>query len=110
MKSAHLPALSGAGICDGFGDEWLKIGGIKAFADGAVAGRSCAVAEPFESFRTTTPWVFLATKANTGAARATHTATITIVVNAANRRGARARPRERRERIRQDSEAAICGD
>jgi predicted amidohydrolase YtcJ len=44
----HLPALSGAGICDGFGDEWLKIGGIKAFADGAVAGRSCAVAEPFE--------------------------------------------------------------
>jgi predicted amidohydrolase YtcJ len=48
MTYPHLPALSGAGICDGFGDEWLKIGGIKAFADGAVAGRSCAVAEPFE--------------------------------------------------------------
>ncbi len=43
-----LPALAELGVGDGFGDEWLRIGGIKAFADGAVAGRSCAVAEPFE--------------------------------------------------------------
>ena len=44
----HLPALSEVGLRDGFGDEWLRIGGVKAFVDGAVAGRSCAVAEPFE--------------------------------------------------------------
>lgn len=44
----HLPALAAAGLRDGFGDEWLRIGGVKAFVDGAVAGRSCAVAEPFE--------------------------------------------------------------
>ena len=44
----NLPLLSDLGLCAGFGDEWLRIGGIKAFADGAVAGRSCAVAEPFE--------------------------------------------------------------
>ncbi|WP_200934540.1 amidohydrolase [Nostocoides sp. Soil756] len=44
----HLPALTELGLRDGFGDEWLRIGGIKAFVDGAVAGRSCAVAEPFE--------------------------------------------------------------
>ena len=44
----HLPTLTDIGLRDGFGDEWLRIGGIKAFVDGAVAGRSCAVAEPFE--------------------------------------------------------------
>jgi predicted amidohydrolase YtcJ len=43
----HLPSLSAVGLRDGFGDEWLRIGGIKAFVDGAVAGRSCAVAQPF---------------------------------------------------------------
>jgi predicted amidohydrolase YtcJ len=43
-----LSRLAGLGIQGGFGDDWLRIGGIKAFADGAVAGRSCAVAEPFE--------------------------------------------------------------
>lgn len=48
MTFPHLPALRDAGVTDGFGDDWLRIGGIKAFVDGAVAGRSCAVAEPFE--------------------------------------------------------------
>lgn len=43
-----LPRLADVGLSDGFGDEWLRVGGVKAFADGAVAGRSCAVAEPFE--------------------------------------------------------------
>jgi predicted amidohydrolase YtcJ len=44
----NLSRLAELGIQGGFGDDWLRIGGIKAFADGAVAGRSCAVAEPFE--------------------------------------------------------------
>ncbi len=44
----NLPMVAALGLQDGFGDDWLRIGGIKAFADGAVAGRSCAVAEPFE--------------------------------------------------------------
>ncbi len=44
----NLSTVADLGLRDGFGDEWLRIGGIKAFADGAVAGRSCAVAEPFE--------------------------------------------------------------
>jgi len=47
VTSPHLSALEAAGVRSGFGDEWLRIGGIKAFVDGAVAGRSCAVAEPF---------------------------------------------------------------
>jgi predicted amidohydrolase YtcJ len=44
----HLDHLVAAGITDGFGDDWLRIGGIKAFVDGAVAGRTCWVSEPFE--------------------------------------------------------------
>jgi len=48
MTAPFLHALSTAGIAGGFGDDWLRIGGIKTFLDGAVAGRSCAVAEPFE--------------------------------------------------------------
>ncbi len=31
-----------------FGDEWLRFGGIKATWDGAVAGRTCFMEEPFD--------------------------------------------------------------
>ena len=48
VTAPHLDALARIGVRGGFGDEWLRIGGVKVFADGAVAGRSCAVAEPFE--------------------------------------------------------------
>ena len=44
----HLDRLTGLGLSTGFGDEWFRICGIKAFADGAVAGRTCLVEEPFE--------------------------------------------------------------
>ena len=44
----HVSLLPELGLHGEGGDEWLRIGGIKAFADGAVAGRTCAVAEPFE--------------------------------------------------------------
>jgi predicted amidohydrolase YtcJ len=48
LTHPHLPLMADLGVRDGFGDHWLRIGGVKAFVDGAVAGRSCAVAEPFE--------------------------------------------------------------
>ena len=48
MTYPSLPRLAELGVREGFGDHWVRVGGIKAFADGAVAGRSCAVAEPFE--------------------------------------------------------------
>jgi len=44
----HVAEMKRRGLHSGSGDEWLRIGGIKVFTDGAVAGRSCAVAEPFE--------------------------------------------------------------
>lgn len=32
----------------GFGNEWLRIGGIKLFADGSLGGRTAFMLEPFE--------------------------------------------------------------
>ena len=36
------------GLQTGFGDEWLRIGGIKIFADGALGPRTAAMIEPYE--------------------------------------------------------------
>ena len=35
------------GLHTGFGDEWLRIGGIKIFADGSLIGRTAAMVEDF---------------------------------------------------------------
>ncbi|MFH8619607.1 amidohydrolase [Streptomyces sp. NPDC017979] len=44
---AHADAYLSLGVGSGFGDSWLRIGGFKAFVDGAVAGRSCLLEQPF---------------------------------------------------------------
>lgn len=43
-----LDAVEALGTMSGFGDEWLRFGGIKLTWDGAVAGKTCFVHEPFE--------------------------------------------------------------
>ena len=48
MWHTHLDALVGSGIRGGFGDEMLRIGGIKMIADGAIAGRSAWLSQPYE--------------------------------------------------------------
>ncbi|MDP2857091.1 MAG: amidohydrolase [Bacillota bacterium] len=35
------------GLATGFGDDWLKIGPMKLFADGSLIGRTCAMYEPY---------------------------------------------------------------
>ncbi|AUI61842.1 amidohydrolase [Amycolatopsis sp. BJA-103] len=35
------------GMRTGFGDEWLRLGAMKLFADGSLIGRTCAMHEPF---------------------------------------------------------------
>ncbi|WP_249124221.1 amidohydrolase [Saccharopolyspora erythraea] len=44
----HVDTFHAAGLRTGFGDHWLRVGGVKAFADGAVAGGTCLVEQPFE--------------------------------------------------------------
>ncbi len=44
-----LPHALGLGLHSGFGDAWLRIGGIKIFADGALGPRTAAMLQPYES-------------------------------------------------------------
>lgn len=45
----RLDHAIGVGLRSGFGDEWLRIGGIKIFADGALGPRTAAMVEPYEN-------------------------------------------------------------
>jgi len=44
-----LPYAVGLGLRFGFGDDFLRIGGIKAFADGALGPHTAAMLEPYEN-------------------------------------------------------------
>lgn len=44
----HYDHLGALGVGSGFGDEYLRFVGVKAFVDGACAGGNCLVEEPFE--------------------------------------------------------------
>lgn len=44
----ELPHAIALGLRSGFGDEMLRIGSIKAFADGALGPRTAAMLQPFE--------------------------------------------------------------
>ncbi|MBC8508467.1 MAG: amidohydrolase [Anaerolineales bacterium] len=46
---ADLPHASALGLRSGFGDDFLRIGGIKAFADGALGPHTAAMLQPYEN-------------------------------------------------------------
>ena len=48
MWHTHLESFSGSGIRTGFGDEWLRVGGIKMISDGAISGRTAWLSETYE--------------------------------------------------------------
>ena len=43
----YLPHLKALSLKTGFGNDWLKVGGVKIFADGAIAGRTAYLSEPY---------------------------------------------------------------
>lgn len=45
---ARLAHALEVGLRSGFGDEWLRIGGVKIFADGALGSRTAAMIAPYE--------------------------------------------------------------
>ncbi|MCA9917448.1 MAG: amidohydrolase [Anaerolineales bacterium] len=44
----RLEHAIGVGLRSGFGDDWLRIGGVKIFADGALGPRTAAMIAPYE--------------------------------------------------------------
>lgn len=45
----RLEHAAGVGLRTGFGDAWLRIGGVKMFADGALGPRTAALIDPYEN-------------------------------------------------------------
>ncbi|GAA1557120.1 amidohydrolase [Brevibacterium picturae] len=43
----HYDKVAELGVGSGFGDDRLKLIGVKAFLDGAIGGRTCLLSEPF---------------------------------------------------------------
>jgi len=43
-----LPAAAALGLRTGFGDDWLRIGAVKVFMDGALGPRTAAMFQPYE--------------------------------------------------------------
>ncbi len=48
VRRAALPGLLAAGVRTGFGDRWLRLGGLKLYADGALGARTGAMFAPYE--------------------------------------------------------------
>ncbi len=44
---ADLQKFMDAGIHSGFGDEWLRIGGVKQYADGSISERTAWLSQPY---------------------------------------------------------------
>jgi len=43
----HLEALERVGLAGGFGDPWLKLGGVKLYLDGSLGARTAALTSPY---------------------------------------------------------------
>ena len=47
IQNHGISGLVDAGVSTGFGDEWLRVGGIKLFADGSMGAGTAAFFEPY---------------------------------------------------------------
>jgi predicted amidohydrolase YtcJ len=43
-----LPEAIGVGLRSGFGDDWLRLGNVKVFLDGALGPRTAAMLQPYD--------------------------------------------------------------
>lgn len=47
IASDSIERLMDAGIHTGFGDEWVRVGGVKQFADGSISERTARLSRPY---------------------------------------------------------------
>jgi hypothetical protein len=48
INKEWIPAALTTGLRGGFGDDWIRIGGLKIFADGALGPRTAFMIDPYE--------------------------------------------------------------
>jgi len=49
LEAAHLNEIIELGLQSGFGDEWVRFGHVKLFADGSLGARTAWMLEPYEN-------------------------------------------------------------
>ncbi len=49
LEAAHLDMIIELGLQSGFGDEWVRFGHVKLFADGSLGARTAWMLEPYEN-------------------------------------------------------------
>ena len=47
MTVERIDQMMAAGVHSGFGDEWIRIGAVKQFADGSISERTAWLSEPY---------------------------------------------------------------
>jgi hypothetical protein len=47
IRVAHLDHAIGLGLRSGFGDDWIRLGNVKVFMDGALGPRTARMIEPY---------------------------------------------------------------
>jgi predicted amidohydrolase YtcJ len=47
IGSAHLDAMSAAGVRTGLGDEWVRVGALKMTCDGSISERTARLSQPY---------------------------------------------------------------
>src|SRR5579864_9386016 len=47
IHSSSIDQMISAGVRTGFGDEWVRVGGMKQVADGAISGRTARLSQPY---------------------------------------------------------------
>lgn len=48
LPEGHLEAAAAAGMCTGLGDEMLRVGPVKIFADGALGSQTASMLAPYD--------------------------------------------------------------
>jgi predicted amidohydrolase YtcJ len=48
IDSEHFERYAAAGVHTGFGDEWVRLGAVKLFADGSISERTALLSQPYE--------------------------------------------------------------
>lgn len=47
IDASELDKMIAAGVHTGFGDEWVRVGAVKLFADGSISERTALLSEPY---------------------------------------------------------------